>query len=68
MVEGSQVLDAVLDAPPLALAGRCFSGLDAGAQEAGTGQHVADMSRQPRVVVRDDVRVELALDFVYDDG
>ena len=68
MVERCRALDPVLDAPALAFSRRRFRGLDAGAEEAGAGQHVADVAGQPRVIFRDDVRVELALDFVYDVG
>ncbi len=64
MVERRGALHAVADAAALPLAGRRLGHLDAGAVEARAGEHVADVARQPGVVIGDDVRVELALDFV----
>ena len=64
VIECRDALDAVTDPPPLALARRRFRDLDIGAVEARAGEDVAHVAGQPRVIVRDDVRVELALDFV----
>ena len=64
VVERRGALDPVADAAALPLAGRRLGHLDAGAVEARAGEHVADVARKPGVVVGDDVRVELALDFV----
>ena len=68
VVERRGALDAVADAPPLPLARRRLGHLDAGAVEARAGEHVPHVAREPGVVVRDDVRVELALDFVDEVG
>src|SRR6185503_21339779 len=67
MVECRGALDAVADAPPLAFARRGFRDLDAGAMKARAMKHLAHVAGEPGVVIRDDVRVELALDFV-DEG
>ena len=68
MVERGQALDAIAHAPALALAGRGLGRLDRGPEEAGAGEDLAHVAGQPGVVVRDDVGVELALDFVDDVG
>ena len=64
VIECRDALDAVTDPPPLALARRRFRDLDIGSVEARAGEDIAHVAGQPRVIVRDDVRVELALDFV----
>src|SRR5688572_1874300 len=68
MVERRGALHAIADAPALPLAGRRFGHLDAGAVEARTAEHVAHVAREPGVVIGDDVRVELALDFIDEAG
>ena len=68
VVERRGALHAVADAAALALAGRRLGHLDAGAVESRAGEHVADVAGEPGVVIGDDVRVELALDFVDDAG
>ena len=64
VIECRDALDPVADAPPLALARRRFRDLDVGPVETRAGQHVPHVSGKPGVVIRDDVRIELALDFV----
>ena len=64
VIERRDALDPVADPPPLALARRRFRNLDVGPVEARAGQHVPHVSGKPGVIVRDDVRIELALDFV----
>ena len=64
VIECRDALDPVADAPPLALARRRFRDLDVGPVESRAGQHVPHVSGKPGVIVRDDVRIELALDFV----
>ena len=68
LVERGGALDAIADQPPLGFAGGRLRRLDRRAEESGAGEHVPDMAGQPGVVVRDDIGVELALDFVYEAG
>ena len=68
VVERRCAFDPIADPTPLPLAGRRLGHPDAGAMKAGAGEHVPHVAREPFVVVRDDIRVELALDFVDEVG
>ncbi len=64
VVERRDALDPVADPAPLALAGGVSGDSMVAPEEARAGQHVPHVAGKPGVVIRDDVGVELALDFV----
>jgi hypothetical protein len=68
VVERRGALDPIANAPPLALARRRFRDLDTGPMKSRAIKHIAHVAGKPGVVVRNDVGVEQALDFVDEGG